>query len=105
MRSETLLHGPVFLPEGGVEFRVWAPDARGLKLRWEGKELALSEQPHGFLAARVPEARPGQSYAFVFPDGRVRPDPASRRQADGVHGPSALYDPAGYRWQVPGFRG
>jgi len=40
----------------------------------------------------VPEARAGDRYAFVFDDGRRRPDPRSHKQPDGVHGPSEIVD-------------
>ncbi len=35
----------------------------------------------------------GAEYAFLLPDGLVVPDPASRRQAGDVHGPSKLTAP------------
>ena len=33
------------------------------------------------------------------------PDPASRAQADDVHGPSVVVDPRAYRWRNPDWRG
>ena len=33
------------------------------------------------------------------------PDPASRQQADSVHGPSVVVDPLAYQWRSAGWRG
>jgi len=35
----------------------------------------------------VPDAAPGDTCSFLFEDGRLRPDPVSRSQPHGVHGP------------------
>jgi maltooligosyltrehalose trehalohydrolase len=51
----------------------------------------------GFFATTLPAAM-GDAYAVVFEDGRVRPDPASRWQPEGVHAPSVLYNAARYAW-------
>jgi maltooligosyltrehalose trehalohydrolase len=40
----------------------------------------------------------GQRYAFRLDGGDARPDPYSRRQPDGVHGPSEVVDPASFAW-------
>jgi malto-oligosyltrehalose trehalohydrolase len=58
----------------------------------------------GWLEAEA-EAAPGEPYAFALPDGRLVADPASRRQAGDVHGPSVLVDPDAYAWRHPGWRG
>ena len=42
---------------------------------------------------------------MVFPDGRIRPDPAARAQVADVHGPSALFDPGEFRWTDGGWSG
>jgi len=82
-------------------FRVWAPEAKGLSLevlrrnddRAERIELARNGE---ILSALVDGLSEGDRYRYVFPDGRRRPDPRSRRQPDGVHGPSALVDPESF---------
>jgi maltooligosyltrehalose trehalohydrolase len=49
---------------------------------------------------RGPQLTPGTDYAFLLGDGNTpRPDPASRWQPAGVHGPSRIYDQAAHRWQ------
>lgn len=52
----------------------------------------MERQEDGVHRVQVEEAREGDLYAFVFPDGRKRPDPRSYRQPKGVHGPSAVVD-------------
>jgi maltooligosyltrehalose trehalohydrolase len=52
----------------------------------------------GWFEAEVEGARDGTRYAFMLPDGRTLPDPASRRQPDGVHDASAVFDPSRHAW-------
>lgn len=47
----------------------------------------------------------GQRYAFSLDGGRDLPDPASRWQPDGVHAPSAVWDPTGFSWTDGGWKG
>ncbi len=58
-----------------------------------------------FFVADVPGAGAGSRYQFLFDDGRLLPDPASRRQPDGVHGPSQVFDPERYAWRHGAWRG
>jgi maltooligosyltrehalose trehalohydrolase len=50
-------------------------------------------------------ARAGDRYWYRIDGERLRPDPVSRWQPDGPHGPSAIVDPAAYRWTDEGWRG
>lgn len=50
-------------------------------------------------------AKVGERYWFVLPNGNRRPDPASRFQPEGVHGPSQLVDLSGFRWNDQSWRG
>jgi maltooligosyltrehalose trehalohydrolase len=49
--------------------------------------------------------REGSEYSLVLDGERERPDPASRRQPRGVHGPSALFDPGRFRWTDAAWHG
>ena len=77
---------------------MWAPEVRGLSLevlraREGGKAQRIDLERQGeILVAVVDGLVEGDRYRFAFPDGRRRPDPRSRRQPEGVHGPSALVD-------------
>jgi maltooligosyltrehalose trehalohydrolase len=98
---------------------VWAPRAARVSVRisepgqmGEGAEwtVPLEPRPDGWHAADVPEARPGRDYGFLLNDAEpLLPDPRSRRQPFGVHGPSRFYDTAfewtDARWEGKGLPG
>jgi maltooligosyltrehalose trehalohydrolase len=101
--------GAEALSEGGVHFRVWSP-RRPPELVIDGREtfqaLALERDKDGYYSAHVPEAGHGTRYRFRFPrDTKLYPDPASRFQPEGPHGPSQVIDPARFRWSDAGWRG
>ncbi|HUC09121.1 MAG TPA: malto-oligosyltrehalose trehalohydrolase [Stellaceae bacterium] len=85
----------------GVRFRLWAPRASAVALRLEGDDptdLPMQKQPDGGFVLTTEAAQPGTRYRYVV-DGSAYPDPASRRQPDGVHGPSEVVDPCAYEWR------
>jgi maltooligosyltrehalose trehalohydrolase len=92
--------GAEVLPEGGVHFRVWAPRCRQLIVDMEGLPAApLSAEPGGYFSGPVAEARPGMRYRLRLDSGdEARPDPASRFQPEGPHGPSEIIDPTAFGW-------
>ncbi len=106
-------HGARPLPGGGVAFRVWAPQRtvelvlyeRGADARREARRVRMTTHQDGFAACTVAEARPGDRYAYVLDGEGPFPDPASRFQPLGVHGPSQVVDPAAFRWTDGAFRG
>ena len=57
-----------------------------------------SAAAHGYFARRRVEATPGTRYRYRLDGGDELPDPASRWQPDGVHGPSAVVDPTAFPW-------
>src|SRR5436305_1505703 len=96
--------------EGGVHFRVWAPKRRRVEIVLESERAplaaALDAQPGGYFARLVPEATAGMRYRFRL-DGEppLYPDPASRFQPDGPHGPSQVIDPHAFAWTDRGWPG
>jgi maltooligosyltrehalose trehalohydrolase len=62
-------------------------------------EHALEPAAPGWFARRLP-ATAGGRYGFRLDSGRLRPDPASLRQPDGVHAPSALVDSSAFAWSA-----
>jgi maltooligosyltrehalose trehalohydrolase len=93
-----LVHGPQLLARG-VRFSVWAPAQERLTVRVAEVDCPLERARGGWWSVVVPEARLGDRYQLVLADGRALPDPASRRQPDGVHGPSQVWDARRYAWQ------
>jgi maltooligosyltrehalose trehalohydrolase len=87
----------------GVRFRLWAPAARQLTLalldgRAAGEYPMAAAREDGLYGVIVPRARAGDRYGYRLDGGELRPDPASRFQPDGVHGPSQVIDPSGFAW-------
>ena len=84
----------------GVHFRVWAPRSRKVAVQLLGKHpdiTALDPEPEGYFSGLIPHAKPGMLYKFQLDSG-VFPDPASRFQPEGPHGPSQIVDPASFPW-------
>lgn len=100
--------GAEVLPEGGVHFRVWAPQRERVEVMFSDasrKPVPLSAERHGYFAGLVKEARAGDLYRLRLDDEGEYPDPASRFQPDGPHGPSQVVDPSAYRWNDSGWKG
>jgi maltooligosyltrehalose trehalohydrolase len=103
-----LAHGPSRAGDGAFEFRVWAPRVRNLRLRVYGERggtWTMEPEPRGWFRLLVPGPREGDDYAFLFDDGRERPDPASRCQPHSVHGPSRLLDISRFAWSDSEWKG
>jgi maltooligosyltrehalose trehalohydrolase len=94
------------LDGGGVRFRVWAPAARAVELCLEpGQVRAMAAEADGYFSLRVDGVGAGARYRYRV-DGRGPfPDPASRFQPDGVHGPSEVLDPARFAWTDQAWNG
>jgi maltooligosyltrehalose trehalohydrolase len=66
----------------------------------------LEPEADGFFSARISAAKAGSRYRFKLDDhSTLYPDPASRFQPDGPHGPSEVVDPWAYRWSDPTWNG
>jgi maltooligosyltrehalose trehalohydrolase len=87
---------------GGTRFRVWAPAAHDLTLRvLDGAAAGSYQLPrdeHGVFDRIVAGVAAGDRYAYRVNGSADRPDPASRFQPEGVHGPSQVVDPSAFRW-------
>ncbi|MDP9349313.1 MAG: malto-oligosyltrehalose trehalohydrolase [Gemmatimonadota bacterium] len=95
--------------EGGVAVRVWAPEHRTVEVVVYGPNEEslhpLAPEGDGYFSAVVEGLRPGARYRYRLDEGDTFPDPASRSQPEGVHGPSEVVDPAAFRWTDDGWRG
>jgi len=97
-------HGPSIVA-GGARFRVWAPKMRRVAVRTGGRDHPLDAREGGWFEGDVGGAGHGARYALVLDDGRVRPDPASRRQPEGVHAASEVFDVGRHGWRDAAWRG
>jgi len=84
----------------GTHFRVWAPVARKVEVLFEGdgSRSPLEAEKNSYFAGLVSSARAGARYRFSLDGGEPFPDPASRYQPEGPHGPSEIIDPCAYVW-------
>lgn len=93
---------------GGTHFRVWAPAARRVEVVFEdaaAPAFSLREEGGGYFSGLAPHARAGMRYRLRLDGGEAFPDPASRFQPEGPHGPSEIVDPAAFAWTAEGWAG
>ncbi|MBI2933008.1 MAG: malto-oligosyltrehalose trehalohydrolase [Planctomycetes bacterium] len=85
--------GATYLGEGRCEFLVWAPCASRVEVRLGERLVPLAARDHGYHHGVIEGVEPGCRYVYRL-DGKLeRPDPASRFQPEGVHGPSQIVSP------------
>ncbi|MDP4173566.1 MAG: malto-oligosyltrehalose trehalohydrolase [Bacteroidota bacterium] len=114
--------GAEILDEGGVHFRVWAPGHKKLEVVIENnsdnssnfksenktvnhfstnrfKSIEMKSEKSGHFSATVETAGEGTLYRYKI-DGAdyLYPDPVSRFQPEGPHGPSMVVDPNKFQW-------
>ena len=88
-------------------FRVWAPERTSVEVvrQTPTSDRAvdvrpLAQEPDGYWCATFTDAPAGALYKYRLDgsDDLVFPDPVSRFQPFGVHGPSQIIDPSVFRW-------
>jgi len=108
--------GADVVPQGGVHFRVWAPRRRKVEVVLEGgmgvREgtgpvvAALQPENGGYFSGHVSRAGAGTLYRYrLDAEQQLYPDPASRFQPEGPHGPSQVIDPRAFPWTDQEWRG
>jgi maltooligosyltrehalose trehalohydrolase len=98
--------GASVLAESLVKFRVWAPEAKTMHVKVRDMQpVVLNQGRCGYFEGQVPGAYTGDEYIYIINNSMERPDPASRFQPDGVHGPSMIIDPEGATWRDEGWTG
>ena len=95
---------------GGTRFRVWAPEANSVEViparpKADGLAFALEKAADGTFNGLVPDLRAGDRYRYRVDGKGPFPDPASRFQPGGVHGPSEIVDPTRFAWSDVDWRG
>jgi maltooligosyltrehalose trehalohydrolase len=99
--------GSTYLADGRCRFLVWAPKARTIVLEIvhpaRGR-IPLEAGERGYFHAVVDGIAPGARYFYILDESKKRPDPASRYQPEGVHGPSEVID-ACFGWEDSNWHG
>ncbi len=98
------------VPGKGVHFRVWAPERKTVKLVIHSQveaidspkpptEIELSSEGNGYFSGILQDACVGSLYRYLLDDDpQPYPDPASRFQPQGPHGPSQVIDALTFDW-------
>lgn len=99
--------GATLLDDARVLFRVWAPQREKLEVHLvapRDRRVPMTKGETGYHEVTVDECGEGARYFFVLDGGDERPDPASRHQPEGVHGPSEVIG-RDFAWSDDGWRG
>jgi malto-oligosyltrehalose trehalohydrolase len=93
--------GPLLTPRG-VQFRLWAPNAKSVELVLDGVRPMSARG--GWFMLDVEKAKAGTHYKFQIDGELTIADPASRFQPEDVDGPSEViaHD---YDWQCKEWKG
>jgi maltooligosyltrehalose trehalohydrolase len=107
--------GAELLTDGGAHFRVWAPkrkqvavvlESQHVKDNGSSQTVALEAEGNGYFSGVVQEATAGSLYRFKLDDDpNFYPDPVSRFQPEGPHGPSQVVDPSQFAWTDQQWKG
>lgn len=89
------------------EVAVWAPFAQKVELKIlsvNKKTLPMQRDASGYWRIITDDISTGDLYLFQL-DNIERPDPASRYQPEGVHGPSQVIDHKAFDWTSSDWKG
>ena len=105
--SWRLEYGATCAHDGTVRFQVWAPHVKKMAVRLVAPSLTVSMERDaaGRHSAAVRDLAPGARYFYLLDGERTRPDPVSRCQPEGVHGPSEVVDPTAFAWTGQSWQG
>lgn len=107
MNPYLLTLGAIPIGDSRCSFRVWSPHSEKVELHLLGKGerlLPMQRDERGYHSVIAEKVAPDCEYQFLLDGKNERPDPASRWQAKGVHGPSRVTDSA-FEWNDEGWFG
>jgi len=108
--------------DSSAHARVWAPACRSVavvverqgprsrgsgpgRLSEDATTTELERAPGGVFEGRLAGVQAGDRYHFQLDRNRLRPDPVSRFQPEGPHGPSEVVDPDNFSWTDSDWKG
>ncbi|QRK12056.1 malto-oligosyltrehalose trehalohydrolase [Archangium violaceum] len=109
-RSQVARLGAWVEPGEGVRWRVWAPGHQKVEVVLHGKDgrpgtsLPMTDEGGGFFSTTLAGEGAGVRYKLRVDGEGPFPDPWSRSQPDGVHGPSEVVVPD-FAWTDAGWKG
>jgi maltooligosyltrehalose trehalohydrolase len=65
----------------------------------------MNPEDRGYFSTYLQSVEPGRKYCYLLNEEQLRPDPVSRSQPEGVHGPSEIIDPGQFRWEDQDWNG
>jgi maltooligosyltrehalose trehalohydrolase len=71
----------------------------------DGHIVPMERYADGLHAVTLVGLQAGSRYVYMLDGERARPDPVSRFQPEGVHGPSEVVDPAAFPWTDQEWKG
>src|SRR4051812_45957729 len=87
---------------GGVRFAVWVPKAARVEVELHKHDdliyHPLERTDDGLHTGTIPAVSVGARYKFRLDGEGSFPDPWSRFQPEGVHGPSEVIAPSTFTW-------
>jgi len=107
-RKHEMPFGAECRDDGTIRFRLWAPGAASVRLGFDDqvdRELDMPGLGDGWFELVTCDARSGCRYDFTIDRSLRVPDPASRFQPSGVHGPSEVIDPTAFSWRDENWKG
>ena len=87
--------------DGAWEFSVWAPGRQKVAVHLIGSPdrfVPMTKDHCGYHQVLVSDIEPHSRYVYQLDDAHEYPDPASRFQPEGVHGPSEIVYLAAFQW-------
>lgn len=92
-----------------VSFKVWAPHCTRMGLILEPfanpRRVEMNCEEDMIFTTTLEGVSLGCRYMYLVNGVQRRPDPVTRWQPEGIHGPSALVDPGAYTWGDGGWHG
>jgi maltooligosyltrehalose trehalohydrolase len=89
----------------GAAFRVWARNHKTVSVVVNNREHPLRLEGDGYFVGDVKDVRAGDTYRFLLDGEGPFPDPASRYQPEGPHGPSQIIDATKFAWTDQAWQG
>jgi maltooligosyltrehalose trehalohydrolase len=99
--------GAIRQADGAWEFSVWAPGRQNIAVHLIGSPdrfIPMTKNRSGYHQVLVRDTEPNSRFVYQLDGLREYPDPASRFQPEGVHGPSELVDLAAFQWTDANWR-